>query len=198
MPSWAIYGNERRGGIHLPPDVVNLLTQPKAFDHADWTKYDSSIDDDSATDPDSTTLADSLIENTADAQHGILQAVAKDASSKTYNLSVYVKQPAVNERAGFVIGLDDGTDDGRFAFIDIDGESAGATGNYGSTFSGGTAVINTPAVNGWYLCEFNGVVTGTETTIRALFSLALTGGDNSYPGDGASHLYFYNAVLVEA
>ena len=191
--------------IHLGTswdNVTSLLTQPSAFDHADWTKVNVTIDDNSATDPDSTTLADSVIENTANDFHMVHQTIAKDTSSKTYSLSVYAKVPASNGKARLQLQLDDGGSNGRFATVDLaNGEELGvAPGGYGSTFSGGTVSVVT-AGNDWWLCTLAGVTTGSEATLRALLlldnSTGTNGGVASYLGDGAGHLYFYDAVLVE-
>jgi hypothetical protein len=197
MPSWAIYGNERRRGITLVPEGINLLTQPSAFDHADWTKLALAT---VSANTDGT--GDTIIEDGTQAFHGVLQSVTKAAESVTYNLSVRVKEPG-DSRQRIVLQLDDGVDDGRKCIIDVrNGTELGvAPSGFGTTFSGGTANITAEA-NGWFLCEFDGVTTGSETTVRVVFGLdAATGTDaeaTNYTGTGTSGLILDEAILVVA
>jgi hypothetical protein len=204
MPSWAIYGNERRGGIHLVPEGVNLLTQPSAFDHADWTKENCTVDDNAATDPDSTTLADNIIENSDTNQyHLVSQSVTKAASAITYNFSVCAKLPAGDSRKRILLQVDEGGSHGRSTAFDVQNglEDGSSVGGFGSTFTGGTKNI-VDLTNGWWRCEFDGITTGTETTVRVLIALEVGTGtdvaDAQYNGDGVSGMYLYEAILVEA
>jgi hypothetical protein len=202
MPSWAIYGNERRRGVHLPPAAVNLLTQPSAFDHADWTKTNSSISANSTTDPDSTSLADTLVEDSALAAHYVEQDVAKDGSAIAYTLSVYAKVPVSNFRERLQLQLHDGAGNGRKCILDVqNGAVLGvAASGFGTGYSGGTPDIR-PVGSGWYLCEFAGVTTNSATTVWATFVLDGATGTSAdaatYQGDGASGIYLYNAILVQ-
>jgi hypothetical protein len=192
--------------VDVPP-ASNLLTQPSAFDHADWTKTNCTIDDNSTTDPDSTTLADTLIENTdTNLAHGVSQQITKAASSKTYNFSVCAKLPVTpNPRNRISITISDlitGASSGRFAAFDVAGGLADGTAvaGFGATFSGGTKAI-ADLTNGWWRCELNGVTTGTETTLAVTVHLEVGSGtdirDVTYDGIG-NGMYLYEAILVEA
>jgi hypothetical protein len=203
MPSWAIYGNERRGGIHLPPAAVNLLTQPSAFDHADWTKTAvNAINANVASHPEGGSVADETTEDTTTAFHEVSQSLTKAASAKTYSFSISVKEKVGDSRDRVYLQIDDGVANGRNAAFDIaNGLADGsAVGGFGSTFTGGTKDI-TNETDGWYRIELNGVTTGTETTVRVVIGHdagtttdAIAG---NYLGNGTSGWYLYNAVLTE-
>jgi hypothetical protein len=187
--------------VDVPP-ASNLLTQPKAFDHADWTKIQCSITADAATDPDSTTLADTITEASDTNQfHGFVQNVTKAASAIAYTLKIYAKIHPTDSRNRLAIQLDDNAGNGRKAIVDVaNGEELGvAVAGYGAGFSGGTVTVGAPS-NGWVLCTLAGVTTNSATTVRAIFGLdALTGTDadgTTYSGNGTSSMYLYNAVLT--
>jgi hypothetical protein len=201
MPSWAIYGNERRRGVYVN-EAVNLLLSPKAFDAVDWSPFAASVDDNSATDPDSTTLADFIIENTANDFHGVAQTISKDGSAIAYTLSVYAKTHPTDSRNRVALQLDDGAGNGRGCVVDlVNGEELGvAPFGYGTGFSGG-AVSVVSAPNSWWLCTFSGVTTNSATSVRAVFAIdvgsttdaAATG---PYVGSGTTGILLYNASLT--
>jgi hypothetical protein len=178
-------------------DDGNLLTQPKAFDHADWTKGGSTIDDNSTTDPDGGSLADSIFEDGTNAQHFVSQSITKAASSISYDFSVYAQ--AFN-RTRVTLVLHDGAGNGRLVTFDLAGEQIGAApAGFGSGFSGGSASITEP-VSGWYLCEFDGVSTNSATTLVAAINVDGDTGTNagaiSFQGLSQGSLNLYNAVLT--
>jgi hypothetical protein len=190
MPSWAIYGNERRRGIHDPPAVVNLLTQPNDFSHADWTEENLTA-----------TAADTIVEDATTNFHTINQSLSKDAAEITYNLSVEAKDNGGRER--IAVQLDDGSANGRYAVFDVQNGLADGTAvtGFGTTFSGGTKNI-VDATGGWWRLELNGIVSGSEATLRAVFALDGATGTSpnalSYAGDGAQGMQLRAALLVEA
>jgi hypothetical protein len=200
MPSWAIYGNERRGGIHLPPAAVNLLLSPSAFDAADWTKNAVTVTANSQTDPDGGSTAEDIIEDNTTDFHGLLQSVTKDASVVTYDFSVSVKDTG---RFRITLQLDDTAGNGRKATYDVqNGIAVGvAPSGFGTDWSGGTQAI-TDEGNGWWRCELNGVVSNSATTVRAVL-LTDAGGTTdaqqvTYAGNELSAFYLHDAVLVVA
>jgi hypothetical protein len=197
MPSWAIYGNERRKGYTgVVEEVVNLLLSPSAFDAADWTKQNASV----SANADGT--GDNVIEDTANDFHTVHQSVTKAASSVTYNLSVRAKRP-VDPRQRFTLQLDDAAGNGRLCVVDVqNGEELGvAPAGYGSGFGGGTVVVTAEA-DSWFLCEFNGVTTNSATTVRVIFALDAGGTTDatatSYIGNGTSGMILDQAILVVA
>jgi hypothetical protein len=198
MPSWAIYGNERRRGMHEePPPAGNLLTQPSAFDHADWTANEASVT------PNQDGTGDQLIEASGGNFHFVAQSNSKAASAITYDLSVRAKLNPSDSRNRICLQIDDGTANGRLAVFDIQNGLADGTAvtGFGSTFTGGTKSIQSMG-SGWYKCTLAGVTTGTEATVRVIFLLDADSGTAAnvvdYSGNGTSSILIDQAVLVEA
>jgi hypothetical protein len=197
MPSWAIYGSERRRGMHAEPEAVNLLLSPSAFDAADWTEYGCAV----TADTDGT--GDSMIESAGGDFHQVSQNVTKAASSIAYDLSVRAKLTG-DPRNRIVLGIQNGSGgSGVVAVIDVQGGLAAgvAPAAYGSGFSGGSAAITSQG-SGWYLCELNGVTTDTDTAVKAVFGLDADSGTaaaaTNYAGNGTSGIIIDQAILVEA
>jgi hypothetical protein len=202
MPSWAIYGNERRRGIHIVPEGVNLLLNPSAFNEAgNWTLYGATI----SANTDGT--GDTLIEGSGGDFHQVSQNVTKAAAAVTYNLSVRAKLVASapsDSRNRLLLGLQNGTPTaGRSAIVDVqNGQILGvAPSGFGAGFSGGTVAV-TSVGSGWYLCEFNGVETDSDTTVKVVFGLdagvTTDVSSTNYSGDGASGMIIDQAILVVA
>jgi hypothetical protein len=202
MPSWAIYGNERRRGMHAEPEAINLLLSPSAFGSADWTESFCAVTDNTASHPVGGAVADTTVEDNTTNFHELTQSVTKAASSKTYSFSVSVKEQVGDSRDRVFLQIDDATANGRNAAFDIaNGLALGSgVGGFGSTFTGGTVDIE-DETDGWYRISLNGVTTGTETTVRVVIGHdAGTTTDAiaaNFAGNNTSGWYLYNAVLVE-
>jgi hypothetical protein len=178
-------------------DPGNLLTNNKAFDHADWSKTGVTISANSTTDPDGGSLADTINEDTANSAHSVTQSVTKAASAISYDLLVRVK--AIRPRV--ILQLDDGVDDGRYVTYDLSVPQVGhgPTGFGSAGWSGGTAEVPTSLGNSWYLCKLLGVTTSTETVVRALIAVDGNTGTNttlsSFTGLDQASLYLHRAYL---
>jgi hypothetical protein len=184
---------------------TNLLTQPKAFDHADWLKSNCTADDDfgGQIDPDGTNLSEAIIEASDTNQfHEVTQTLSKDASSIAYTLSVYARTHPSDTRNRISLQLDDSAGNGRACIVDlVNGEELGvAPFGYGTGFGDGTVTV-TAAANGWYLCTFAGVTTNSSTTLRVIFAIdalsTTAAAGTQYNGNGTSGVLLYNAVLTE-
>jgi hypothetical protein len=177
--------------------VTNLLTQPSAFDHADWTKAAGTVDDNAATHPVGGAVADEFQEDGANDFHYLLQTLTKDGSAISYDFSVSAK---TGGRDRIVLQLDDGTNGQQVAFDLAGGQVGTAVGSFGSGFSGGVADID-PETDGWYRCHLAGVTTTTSTTLRVIILLDAATGTNpiggAYTGNNdGTGAFLYNAVLV--
>jgi hypothetical protein len=176
--------------------AVNLLTQPSAFEHADWTKLNATIGVNAGGG-----TADELIEDGTNGYHAVIQSVTKAASAISYDFSVKCKLSA-DPRSRIAFQIDDGVDDGLQVAIDVaNGLAAGsAVTEFGSSFTPGTSAI-TSLGSGWYLCQLNGFTTGTETTVRVVIALDAGGTTDafaaSYAGSTAS-MYIDEASLTVA
>jgi hypothetical protein len=177
--------------------AVNLLTQPSAFDHADWTKAAGSVSANSGTHPVGGAVADEFQENGADDFHFVMQTLTKAASAISYDISVSAKSGG---RPRIVLQLDDGTNGQQVAFDLAGGQVGTAVATFGSGFSGGAASIQ-DETDGWYRCNLTGVTTTTSTTLRALILLdGATGTDPlglQYTGNNdGTGAFLYDAELV--
>jgi hypothetical protein len=195
MPSWAIYGNERRRGMHAEPGAANLLTQPSAFDHADWTKTNCSI----STNVEGT--ADRITEASDTAQyHYVLQSITKAGSAISYVLSVRAKVAPSDTWTRIALGVDDGVDSGYQCAFDVSTNELGALNTLGANFSNGARSI-TSLGSGWYTCELS-FTTSTTTTLRCyIFNDA--GASTAavaiqYNGNGVQGMLIDQASLVAA
>jgi hypothetical protein len=184
--------------MHAEPEAVNLLTQPSAFDHADWTKNNCTVPT-----PNADGTGDAIVEASDTNQfHEVTQSVTKAASAITYDLSVRAKLSG-DPRPRILLQLDDAAANGRFASFDVTNGLADGTAvsGFGSTFTGGTKSIQSMG-SGWYKCTLAGVTTGTETTVRAVFVLDAASGTDAnvtqYSGNGTSGMILDQAILVEA
>jgi hypothetical protein len=86
-----------RSGILKRGDMLqmakNYLTQPKAIDHADWTKNEGTITSTAQTDPDGGSTADRLTPSVGATDCYVLQAAAgmSVVASRVFYFSVWVK-----------------------------------------------------------------------------------------------------------
>jgi hypothetical protein len=199
MPSWAIYGNERRRGVRLQPAAVNLLLSPNAFDAADWNKGFLTVDAEAVTDPLAGSTAERLVEDNTTNYHELTQAVTKAATPTAYDFSVYAKADA---RGRICLQIDDGVDDGIQIVFDLQTPQVGvAPLAFGTSFTLGTTNI-TSVGSGWCLIEHTGFITGSETTIRVAFILDNATGtaviSTLYLGTTANAVHLYTASLTAA
>jgi hypothetical protein len=176
-------------GLLVEPAATNLVTYSAQLDHAAWVKTSASVTANTATAPDGTLAADSLIEASDTAQVHQVQANATITSLATYTASVYAKANTRTKcRLVFLVGAGD-----VYADADL---SAGTIGT-ATAFSGATAVGSaaiTPVGNGWYRIGVSGV--GPAGTTGGLRVELLDGsGNRSYNGNGSSGLYLWGAQL---
>jgi hypothetical protein len=171
------------GLVELVP--VNLLTYSNTFTNSDWTKRNSSIDDDASVSPSGLTNASKLQEDTATGQHDIYQYFICE-SSKTYTMSFYAK--AAERNFCFASFSSTGLPTGD-VFFNLQ------TGVVVSSPTGITSTM-TNVGNGWYRCE----MTATSTSLQAAYFVvgnASNGTTKSYAGTTGNGIYIYGAQLVE-
>jgi len=156
----------------------NLLTYSEQFDNAAWLGSTFSIAANSATAPDGTTTADSLIEDSGSGQKGTYQSYTYATADHT--LSVYAK---AGTRDWIRIGT--GT---NHAWFNV---STGVVGT--EVLCTGSMVLDS---NGFYRCS----VTMSLTAGTDNFYIFIANGDNvtAYTGDGASLVYIWGAQLENA
>jgi len=179
-------------GLLVEEQGTNLLTYSQEFDNAAWTKANVTVSANSVVAPDGTTTADTLIENTALAEHSVSQVASNNGGN--YTFTCYTKASgrtfarlkyydSANNRYGAVFNL-----------------STGAVTNDPNTGSGVIVLSSTLNVgNGWWRLS----ITGNAPTIaNAIFEISMatsatttTNPSVSYTGDGTSGIYIWGAQL---
>jgi len=160
----------------------NLLTYSEQFDNAAWTKLQSSVTANSATAPDGTTTADSLIEDSSTNTHLVLQIPSGVSANTVFTMSVYVKPNGRNW-----IRLVENNGSGIAAYFDIQNGALG-------TVLGGTTAISSVG-NGWYRCSIRGTTGAAQTSINFNIRLANANGGESYTGNGTSGVFIWGAQV---
>ena len=165
-------------------DRTNLCLQSQTLDNASWTKTRSSITANSTTAPDSTSTADSFVEDaTASNTHQMLQSISFTAGTE-YTFSIYAKKNSrehlrlVFPSAAFSLT--------PFCTFDL---------NLGTmaTPSDCTSAIESVG-SGWYRCSITATadITSSGNIILRLGTSLTT---VSYSGDGTSNLYLWGAQV---
>jgi len=172
---------------------TNLLTYPRNFDNAAWSKVRSTVFPNVALAPSGSMTADKLVEDATTGGHYVEQMPAIVAAN-TYERSVFVKaaekkrvhlefysNPTTTKLAA--VGFD--TTTGTFV---LPGTAVGVSQTY--------SAIAYP--DGWWLVRQ--VVTLGGNDIGCICRLLLLGGAGEstslYTGDGASGLYIWHMQLV--
>ena len=176
-------------GLLIEEQRTNLLTYSEQFDNAAWTKSDTTVTANTLVAPDGTLTADSLIENTATANHRIFQSVSKAASAITYTATVYAKTNGRNIRVSFDSGS---TSNSVEAGFNLTTGTVSVAASVAGTYTSASATI-TPVGNGFYRCSVT-ATTGTETTVRQNIWL-LNDTTQNYTGNGWSGIYIWGAQL---
>lgn len=172
-------------------DVRNLLTRSEEFDHADWTKAQSTVTPNVALSPDGNLTADLIVEDTATNEHAVEQNIAKSASALVYVWSFYVKK---RDKRYVSVYASDATINVQRK-IDLDTGAISTV--YDPTGAGGAFGIEAlpnGVFRGWSV-----FTSGAHLTLTAKAALMSTAGDTSnYVGDGVSGNYFWGAQLQQA
>lgn len=175
---------------------TNLLLRSQEFDNASWTKTRATVSANAVMAPDGTTTADKLVEDaTASNTHFLSQAVTlAGGAGKRFAVSVFAR---AGERTDILLRGTDATN----SFQAVFSLSSGAVT---SSATAGTGVHVRSYVETWldwlgftwYRC----VVVGTAGAVTANvqgFVMLVSGGTNTYTGDGASGVYLWGAQLEE-
>ena len=172
---------------------TNLFTYSEQFNDAAWTKTASSITANTIVAPDGALTGDALIENTATAEHVLIQTVTT-ASNSARSFSVYAKA-AGRSVIRLLFDRDAGFTDRCQAIFDLASGTVVSASNAG-TGSGAAGTI-VAVGNGWYRCTLTGTPSTTAgTTLRNIVYLqATSGGSTSYTGDGTSGVFIWGAQL---
>ena len=162
----------------FPVPEMNLFLTPSTFEHANWSKNNCSVLANSAISPDGTLTADTLVEDSTNAQHLVSQTLGTVPLGARYKVSVYAK-PAGRTRL-VVTGYGEG-----YSMFDLTGGTV--VGN------GGAVCSISPADNGWYKCT--ALFKKTNMDGRFFFFPAQNDGNTAYLGNGVSGLHLWGAYV---
>jgi hypothetical protein len=174
--------------IQMDNSNQNEFTYTQQFDHADWTKTNSSIIANDLDAPDSTTTADKLVEDgTPGVTHYTRQSITF-VTATTYVFSVYAK---ADERGWVRLLLGSGAFPGTpSAYFNVVNGAIGTVSvdvvNSGVDYAG----------NGWYRCW---IAATADASVSAACDvrLATVDGTDSYNGDGSSGLHIWQAQIED-
>lgn len=155
--------------------MTNLVRYSQEFENPAWTKLRSSISPTLFTDPDGTTTARKVVEDTSLNSHAVFQNFTPVAGM--YAASVYVKAA---ERTQVVISGPPSYSDTCFDLIT------------GARISGSTAYTATSAGNGWWRIT---LVANMTAVSSALYVSSAVGGTNVYQGDGTSGILVWQEQI---
>lgn len=175
-------------GLLIEEQRSNLVTYSEQFDNAAWTKTNATVTANSATAPDGTSTADSLIENTVNGVHDARRSVTASALT-TYTQSIFVKASGRTRGQMQMFG----NSGGSTINYDLTAGTATAAGAYGG-WTGASATI-TNYGNGWYRITNTATTNAGLTTLVAAYLLADASGSASYTGDGTSGMLYWGAQV---
>ena len=171
---------------YLGSSRTNLILQSQTFDNASWGTIRSSVTPNTATAPDGTLTADSMIEDTSvSLTHTINQTYAGFTSGVVYVFSVCAKTD-VNSR-----NVNIGFPSAAFT-TQVHTTFDLTSGTVASTTAGATNTI-TYLGDGWYRCSV--MATATTTASGTPFIRMANGTSTSYTGDGTTLIHLWGAQL---
>jgi hypothetical protein len=168
---------------------TNELTENRDFEAAAWSKDAVTISSNIIEAPDNNLTADKIVENTANAEHGISQNFTPDGVSK-YVLSLYVRGC---EREKITLELSSvGFTSGCWARFDVPNGGGSVEAQGAGIESAGIEYCGNGC--GWYRIWIVGQSIAALST-AASYILYNGGGGAAYQGDGSSGLYVWNAQV---
>ncbi len=174
-------------GLLIEETRTNLLTYSDQFDNAVYSKSNSAVTANSATSPDGTTNADSLIRGATNASESMLRITTTQAISTAYTFSVYAK--AVTAGAYLYLrnlAVDFGLPSGLVVFNLANGTIVSSGSFYPSP-------IITSVGNGWYRCVISGTTPASIT--NNLADIGVCNVANAVTGISGDTIYIYGAQL---
>lgn len=157
----------------------NLILQSQTFGTS-WILDNATVSSNTATAPDGTVTADTVVESATTSSHLIRQATIP-LTVATYVASVYAK---ASTRSMLSMGFD-----GSNAWFNL------STGAVGTVEAGLTASIS-DAGSGWYRCSVTRSVVVANAKTFGLY-VATTDNVLSYAGDGTSGIFIWGAQLEQ-
>ncbi|MFZ4404361.1 MAG: phage head spike fiber domain-containing protein [Pseudobdellovibrionaceae bacterium] len=196
IPSQMTFTRNGRGSYFDSSGVLrwtpgNFLTRSHEFNL--WTTTTrASVSTNTVADPNATTLADSLTEDTSTTNtHFVQMSVSSMRTSYAFTFSVYAK---TNGRDVRLEVKDAGGAHYHEAYFNLTNGTVTSSASVGSA-SGRIQGISS-AGGGWYRIYVGGYTGTTATSLTTKISLA-SAGSETYTGDGVSGVYLFGAQLEE-
>lgn len=166
----------------------NFILYSEQFDNAWWTKFESSITSNNATDPIGGSTADSIVETNANNVHRVSVSGISLLSNTTYTVSAYAKSINVGFLNIAAVPLTTPTATVYEAYFDLINGTVAATGTGASA-----AIVNVG--NGWYRCSVT-FSSGNATSGNFFFNPATNSTSYSYQGiNGRTNINLWGAQL---
>jgi len=177
------YLNSTCPRLLLEPQRTNVAQYSEQFNNAWWAASNSTISANAVVSPDGYTNADNIVENTANATHGVGNVSGLTLTAAAYTFSVFVKKQTRNF---FAISTYDGSStlEGYFN-INTGAVATMPAGLTGSIVSYG---------NGWYRCSVTRTM-GANANNYFAFNAAPTDGGSTYTGTSAIACSLYGATI---
>jgi len=182
-------------GLLIEEARTNSLLRSAEFDNASWIKTRATVTANTATAPDGTTSADSIVEDgTAANTHDLRQGGITNSATTNWTLSFFLK--AVN-RTWALIELQNAsaTNNRARAWFNL---QTGVVGTGNTVGSGITYVSHSiqNVGNGWYRCVVVGTVDVSVTSIQAWVEGTIADNTTNYDGvNGQTSVYIWGAQL---
>jgi len=182
-------------GLLIEEARTNSLLRSAEFDNASWIKTRATVTANTATAPDGTTSADSIVEDgTAANTHDLRQGGITNSATTNWTLSFFLK--AVN-RTWALIELQNtsATSNRARAWFNL---QTGVVGTGNTVGSGITYVSHSiqNVGNGWYRCVVVGTVDVSVTSIQAWVEGTIADNTTNYDGvNGQTSVYIWGAQL---
>ncbi len=176
-------------GLLVEEARTNLLLRSEEFDNASWSKLAASATANTATAPDNTVTAGSLIESATTDIHVAYQDIAGSASAQ-YTQSIFAK---ANTRSYVQLSIGDGGPNNVSAVFNLSAGTIVSTA-IGGTGSGVSASIKSYP-NGWHRISVTGVPAAAGNNVRQHIYILSPTLQGSYAGDGVSGIYLWGAQL---
>jgi len=182
-------------GFLIEESRANSLLRSAEFDNASWIKTRATVTANTATAPDGTTSADSIVEDgTAANTHDLRQGGITNSATTNWTLSFFLK--AVN-RTWALIELQNAsaTSNRARAWFNL---QTGVVGTGNAAGSGITYVSHSiqNVGNGWYRCVVVGTVDVSVTSIQAWVEGTIADNTANYDGvNGQTSVYIWGAQL---
>lgn len=182
-------------GLLIEEQRTNSLPRSAEFDNASWVKTRATVTANTATAPDGTTSADSIVEDgTAANTHDLRQGGIVNSATTNWTLSFFLK--AVN-RTWALIELQNATATSNRARAWFNLQT-GVVGTGNAAGSGITYVSHSiqNVGNGWYRCVVVGTVDVSVTSIQAWVEGTIADNTANYDGvNGQTSIYVWGAQL---